>query len=108
MNCLNSILLEGDCASEPGIVVTQKGDKCEFKVRSQRQDPEGQNEESTFGVEAYGRLAQTIAVTMKMGRGVRIVGRIKEDVTCDDKGLIQSCTKIIAEHVEFKPGRCTL
>lgn len=108
MNCLNSILLEGDCASEPEMVATPKGDICQFTVKSHRKDIDGLVEESTFDVEASGRLAQTIAQTVKKGRGLRIVGRIKEEVFFDEAGHAMSCTKIIAEHVEFKPGRVSL
>ncbi|MHB9152965.1 MAG: single-stranded DNA-binding protein [Spirochaetales bacterium] len=104
MNCLNSILLEGACASEPEMIATAKGDICQFTVKSHRKDIDGTVEESTFDVEASGRIAQNIATTVKKGKGLRIVGRIKEEIFFNEAGCAISCTKIIAEHVEFKPG----
>ncbi|MPL59592.1 hypothetical protein SDC9_05146 [bioreactor metagenome] len=105
MNYLNSILLEGDCASEPKVITASKGDKCEFKVVSNRKEPDGEETVSTFEVEASGRLGKTIERTVKKGRGLRIVGRITEERTHDDAGTPSSRVKIIAEHVEFKPTR---
>ena len=102
MNYLNSILLEGTCVSVPEIVATPQGNKCEFKVVYPRKEPDGNETVSTFDVEAFDRLGKTIERTVTKGRGLRIVGRIKEEWTTDDAGKTHSRVKIIAEHVEFK------
>jgi len=102
MNLLNSILLEGNCASVPEIVTTPRGNKCEFKVVANRKEPDGEETVSTFEIEAWNRLGATIARTVNLGRGLRIVGRITEERTHDDAGSPRSRVKIIAEHVEFK------
>jgi len=102
MNYLNSILLEGDCASEPKVISAPEGDKCEFKVVSYRKKPDGAKEESFFDIEAWSRLGETIARTVKMGKVMRIVGRIKEEKVMDEQGGTQSRVKIVAEHIELK------
>jgi single-strand DNA-binding protein len=40
---------------------------------------------------------------LKKGRGVRVVGRLKQDRWTDPDGKPHSRVEIIAEHVEFKP-----
>jgi single-strand DNA-binding protein len=37
------------------------------------------------------------------GRGVRVVGRLKQDRWQDSDGKTRSKVHIVAEHVEFKP-----
>ena len=37
------------------------------------------------------------------GRGIRVVGRLKQNRWKDDAGKSHSRVKIIAEHIEFKP-----
>jgi single-strand DNA-binding protein len=102
MNYLNSILLEGDCASEPKVITAPEGDKCEFKVVYCRKTPDGANETSFFDIEAASRLGEMAARTVRTGKGMRIVGRIKEEKVVDEKGGIQSRVKIVAEHIELK------
>jgi single-stranded DNA-binding protein len=68
---------------------------CEFSITSYRYKPDGMKEESTFEVEAGGRLGETIAHTVKQGVGLRIVGRVRE---------VRSGARIVAEHVEIKRG----
>ena len=46
--------------------------------------------------------ASSIVCSVAVGKGLRIVGRIKEEWTTDDAGKTHSRVKIIAEHVEFK------
>lgn len=102
MNYLNSILLEGDCASEPKVIAAPEGDKCEFRVVSYRKKPDGMREESFFDIEVWSRLGETIARTLKIGKVMRIVGRIKEEKVVDELGGIRSRMKIVAEHIELK------
>ena len=54
-------------------------------------------------MEAWSRLAQACAENLKKGRGVRVVGRLKQDRWTDPEGKSRSKVKIVAEHVEFKP-----
>ena len=107
MNSLNSILIEGNLTHDPNLVETPRGTSvCNFSVASNRfykQDEELQKEVSFFDVEAWSRLAESCAEHLHKGRGVRVVGRLKQDRWQDKEGNSRSKVKIVAEHVEFKP-----
>ncbi len=64
--------------------------------------PTGQ-EVSFFEVTTWSRLAEVCGEYLKKGRGVRVVGRLKQDRWTDQEGKPHSRVHIIAEHVEFKP-----
>ncbi|HOX47580.1 MAG TPA: single-stranded DNA-binding protein [Spirochaetia bacterium] len=107
MNSLNSILLEGNLVRDPESKTLPTGSQvCNFAVASNRfykQNEELEKEVSFFDVEAWSRLAQACAENLKKGRGVRVVGRLKQDRWTDPEGKSRSKVKIVAEHVEFKP-----
>ena len=107
MNSLNSILLEGNLTRPPENHNTPKGTPiCSFTVASNRyfrSGTEKQNEVSYFDVEAWSALAERCAVNLEKGRGVRVVGRLKQDRWTDTEGKTKTHIKIVAEHVEFKP-----
>ena len=90
MNSLNSILLEGNLTKDPQLSKTPKGTPvCTFSVASNRyykQDDEGVNEVSFFDVEVWSRLAETCGEHLTKGRGVRVVGRLKQDRWEDPEG----------------------
>lgn len=105
MNSLNSILLEGNLVADPTVSTTDSGNSvCRFTVESERfyKDGEGlEREASRFEVEAWGRLGQTCADTLKKGRGLRVVGRLRQERWTED-GRDMSKVVVVAEHVEFK------
>ena len=107
MNSLNSILIEGNLTRDPELNHTPKGTPvCGFAVASNRfykQDEEYHKEVSFFDVETWAKLAETCAEHLEKGRGVRVVGRLKQDRWQDQEGNPRSKVKIVAEHVEFKP-----
>jgi len=107
MNSLNSILIEGNLTREPELSATPKGTPvCAFSVASNRfykQDDETQQEVSFFEVETWAKLATVCGEQLKKGRGVRVVGRLKQDRWTDGDGKNRSKVKIVAEHVEFRP-----
>lgn len=107
MNNLNSILLEGNLVRDPDLKATPSGTPvCTFSVASNRwykQNDQLEKEVSFFDVEAWSKLAQTCGETLKKGRGVRVVGRLKQDRWNDGEGKAHNKVKIVAEHVEFKP-----
>ena len=107
MNTLNSILIEGNLVRDPELAYTQKGTAvCKFSVASNRffkQEEEMQKEVSFFEVSTWARLAEVCGEYLKKGRGVRVVGRLKQDRWTDQEGKPHSRVHIIAEHVEFKP-----
>lgn len=107
MNNLNSILLEGNLTRNPEGRNTPKGTPvCTFSVASNRWFKAGnekQQEVSYFDVEAWSGLAERCSAELEKGRGVRVVGRLKQDRWLDQEGKSHSHVKIVAEHVEFKP-----
>jgi single-strand DNA-binding protein len=109
MNSLNSIILEGNVVRTPQIQETTKGTPfCKLGVAVNRwyksMNGEVQNEVSFFDVDAWGALAKTCSETCEKGRGVRVVGRLKQDRWQDQtNGKNRSRVVIVAEHIEFKP-----
>ena len=107
MNNLNSILIEGNLVKDPELSYTPKGTAvCKFTVacnRAFKQDDQLQKEVSFFDVSTWTRLAEVCAEYLKKGRGVRVVGRLKQDKWTDADGKPHSRVLIVAEHVEFKP-----
>jgi single-strand DNA-binding protein len=109
MNSLNSILLEGNLVRDPESKALSAGSQvCNFCVASDRfykQADSTEKEVSYFDVEAWSKLGLTCSQNLKKGRGVRVVGRLKQDRWTDPEGKTRSKVKIVAEHVEFKPAR---
>ena len=107
MNNLNSVLIEGNLVRDPELSYTPKGTAvCKFTVgcnRAFKQDDQLQKEVSFFDVTTWTRLAEVCAEYLKKGRGVRVVGRLKQDRWADPDGNPHSRVLVIAEHVEFKP-----
>ena len=108
MNSLNSILLEGNLTRDPVAYETPKGTKvCTFGIATNRfykMDEEKQKEVSFFDVETWSKLADRCSENLEKGRGVRVVGRLKQDRWTDKEGKNKNRVKIIAEHVEFRPN----
>jgi len=109
MNNLNSILIEGNLVKDPELSYTSKGTAvCKFSVacnRAWKQDDQLQKEVSFFDVSTWTRLAEVCGEYLKKGRGVRVVGRLKQDRWTDADGKPHSRVSIVAEHVEFKPQK---
>ncbi len=107
MNNLNSILIEGNLTKDPVFNETPRGTAvCKFSIATNRyfkQDDEIQNEVSYFDIETWARLAEVCSDHLAKGRGVRVVGRLKQDRWNDIDGNAKNRIKIVAEHVEFKP-----
>ena len=109
MNNLNSILLEGNLTRDPELRYTPKGvPLCTLMVGSHRTYKlEGERHEEVSFIETTtsGKLATVCAEHLTKGRGVRVVGRIKQERWEDADGLARSKVVIVAEHVEFQPRR---
>ena len=109
MNNLNSILIEGNLVKDPLLRTTPKGTQvCMMSLASNRyykqHDATGfEKEVSFFEVETWGRLAEACYNKGRKGRGVRIVGRLKQDRWTSPDGKPHSKISIVAEHVEFRP-----
>jgi single-strand DNA-binding protein len=107
MNNLNSILIEGNLVRDPLYRSTPKGTPlCTFSLASNRfykQDSGLEKEVSFFEVETWSRLAEACKEHGRKGRGVRVVGRLKQDRWNSNDGKQHSKITIVAEHVEFRP-----
>ena len=107
MNSLNSILLEGTLIEDPNESRTENDALvCSFSImanRSYKKEKDLIQEESYFQVEVYSTIAEACLKHLQKGRGVRVVGRLKQDRWLDENENQHSQIKIIAEHVEFKP-----
>jgi single-strand DNA-binding protein len=107
MNNLNSILIEGNLVRDPLYRTTPKGTSlCTFTLASNRffkQDSGLEKEVSFFDVESWAKLAENCYNLGRKGRGVRVVGRLKQDRWSGTDGKSHSKVAIVAEHVEFKP-----
>ena len=106
MNNLNSILIEGNLVKEPVSRTTTKGiATCTFTIATNRfykQESGFEKEVSYFDVETWAKLAEACYSKGKKGRGVRVVGRIKQDRWTGTDGKAKSKVVIVAEHVEFR------
>jgi single-strand DNA-binding protein len=107
MNNLNSILIEGNLVRDPLLRSTAKGTSlCTFSLASNRffkQDSGLEKEVSFFDVETWAQLAENCYNLGHKGRGVRVVGRLKQDRWTGTDGKARSKITIVAEHVEFRP-----
>jgi single-strand DNA-binding protein len=107
MNNLNSVLIEGNLVRDPEIRRTSKGTAlCTFSIASNRffrQDESMEKEVSYFNVETWSKLAENASNLGHKGRGVRVVGRLKQERWTDRDGKAQSKIVIVAEHLEFRP-----
>jgi single-strand DNA-binding protein len=109
MTNLNSILLEGNLTRDPELRYTPKGTPvCVLQVastRTYRLGDEKVSETSTFEGVTYGKLASVCAEHLETGRGVRLVGRLKQERVVDGDSTPGTKVLIVAEHVEFQPQR---
>jgi single-strand DNA-binding protein len=107
MNNLNSILIEGNLVRDPAYKETANGTPvCTFSIASNRffkQDSGMEKEVGFFDVESWSKLAEQCYNLGHKGRGVRVVGRLKQDRWTGSDGKARSRVSIVAEHVEFRP-----
>lgn len=106
MNQLNSIILEGNVVKKAELTEPKSGFLvCRFPLAVNRKTktPEGEQKEevSYFDVETYGKMAETSAKFCDKGKGVRVVGRLKQN-RWEDNNVKHSKVLVIAEHIEYK------
>ncbi len=109
MNQLNSLIIEGNvCSKEPEIKeINGEKNLATFSIAVNRyykkSDGSYEQETSYFDIEAWGSsFVKIVKENAEKGRGVRIVGRLKQSRWQDKDGKWQSKVSVIAEHVEFK------
>lgn len=96
MNFLNSILLEGIVSSSTVFDEVKETINFPIAVEHFHKNEDGSEELETyhFNIRVHGKVAKFCKNKCNVGRGIRIVGRLKEE---DSKVVV------IAEHIEFKP-----
>ena len=101
MDMINSLIIEGVVSGEPHLVETS--DVLNFTVETTRyyknRAGEDVEEKSQFKVVVYGRMCK---LPLKEGSGVRVVGRLKQNIWTDSEGASHSQVQIVAEHIEIK------
>jgi single-strand DNA-binding protein len=110
MNNLNSVLIEGNLTQDPELNVIPSGRSvCHFSIASNRyyrnSDKELVSEVSYVNVDTWGALAENCGKYLEKGRGVRVVGRLKQDRWQGEDEKIRERYVVVAEHVEFHPIR---
>jgi len=107
MNNLNSILIEGNLVRDAEVRFSPKGTAvCNFPIASSRyfkQESGLEKEVSYFTVEVWAKLAEAAGIMGRKGRGIRVVGRLKQERWNDTDNKPQSKVVIVAEHLEFRP-----
>ena len=88
---LNSIIIEGNLVRDPMLKTTPNGHPvCSFAVASNRfykQNEDTEKEVSFFDIETWSKLAQTCGDILKKGRGVRVVGRLKNTLLINELNI---------------------
>jgi single-strand DNA-binding protein len=106
MNSLNSILIEGNLVRDLDFRETPNGTPiCTFAIASNRyfrREEQMEKEVSFFDVQTWSKLAERCKDFGQKGRGVRVVGRLKQDRWNDSAGQSRSKVIIVAEHVEWR------
>lgn len=109
MNNINCLIVEGNITRVPEFKTTAHGyPVCKLPIAvnhyyKKANSDEYVDEVSYFDVETFGKLAEICAKFSQKGRGISVVGRIKQNRWKNDDGKPQSRITIVAEKVEFKP-----
>lgn len=108
MNQLNSVIIEGNVTKQPVSKEPVPGFKvADFTIGVNRysKDKNGnwKEEVSFIPVHVQNKMAEYAVEKAVRGRGIRVVGRLKQDrwKTAEDKW--ESRMMVVAEHVEYKP-----
>lgn len=107
MNTINSIVIEGRLVRDPVLKLMPNGTEvCSFSLATNRyymSNNEKVNETSFFDVETWAETAKLCSTDGRKGRGVRIVGRLKQDRWKGNDGKNYSRIKVVADNVAFRP-----
>ena len=111
MNQMNQVVIEGNVVRDTIVKETARGTRvCTVSIATNRyyKDMKGefQKEVAFFDVEAWGEnFSSRIARMATKGRGLRVVGRLKQDRWKTPEGKSSSKVSIIAEHIDFQQPR---
>ena len=108
MNNINCLVVEGNITREPNFRTSPNGFPiCKIPIAvnhyyKKAASGEYENEVSYFDVETFGKLAEICAKFSQKGRGLSVVGRLKQNRWKTPEGKNTSRVTIIAEKIEFK------
>ena len=112
MNNLNTVMMEGTLTRDP-----QREDRtpefsmCKLAIANNRyfygKEKKWTKDSSYFYVYVYGPVAEACLKYLRKGRGIRVVGRLKQLSWKGNDGFWRERVFIIAEHIEFQPDRKT-
>ncbi len=111
MNDLNTILIEGKLTHDPTItMITADAVVCRFSIAVNRRYMDRKKSEyienvSYFIVETWGKVAENCAKWLTKGRGVRVVGHLKQHRWTENRpeSYPRERVYILSEHIEFSP-----
>jgi single-strand DNA-binding protein len=103
---LNTVIIEGNLTRDPELKATPKGTPvCNFSLASNRYymvDEESKKDVYFFDVEAWSALAENCGKNLTKGKGIKVVGKLRQDRWTDGEGKNHSRIKIVADHIDFK------
>ena len=108
MNNINCLVVEGNITREPNFRTTPNGFPiCKIPIAvnhyyKKAASGEYENEVSYFDVETFGKLAEICAKFSQRGRGLSVVGRLKQNRWKTPEGKNTSRVTLIAAKIEFK------
>ena len=108
MNNINCLVVEGNITREPNFRTSPSGFPiCKIPIAvnhyyKKAASGEYENEVSYFDVETFGKLAEICTKFSQKGRGLSVVGRLKQNRWKTPEGKNTSRVTIIAEKIEFK------
>lgn len=110
MNNLNSVLIEGNLTKDPEVFELASDSKMtRFSIGVGRhylgKDREFITESSYFTIITWGKTADNCSKYLKKGRGVRILGRLRQERWLGRDNEPRERIVIVADHVEFQPER---
>ena len=112
MNNLNTVLIEGNLTRDPQMSnSSSESSVCRMSLANNRYfslkkdgKDEWKQETSYFTIFVFGPVADACAIHLKKGRGIRVVGRLRQ-YRYSDNGMPRERIYIMAEHIEFQPDR---
>lgn len=112
MNNMNQVIIEGNVVRKGDLKSTATGKKyCWIPVAVNRYYKDAQGNDASevdyLDVQAWGVLGERACEYGMKGRGLRVVGRMKQDRWTGKDGKPVSRVFILAEHIEYKPLKKT-
>jgi single-strand DNA-binding protein len=102
------VVIEGNLVRDPEqVLVSENGSQmAKFSIAVNRYfknvKAETTEEVLFITVQAWGALAKSCLEYLSKGRGVRVVGRLRQERWTDKDGGNRERIVVVAEHVEFK------